>query len=173
MTGAFPNPGEWPDVTEGTYERLVKLARLRLVGFERHAEDVVANAFIKWRGIPPEKASTARIEQVVKTEAMSLLRSERRLRQREQAVTTDRSSEHSAWTRSLNEMQELRHALVDTCTKNNIELTRFEVEFLDLTMAGFDHYAIVRHTGVTRYEVRKARDKWRRVIKQMSEEGYP
>jgi tetrahydromethanopterin S-methyltransferase subunit A len=85
MTRKEYTPEEWPDV-RGDYQRLVGLARRRLVGFEHHAEDVVTRAVMKWATIPAAKKPVARIEQVIKTEAYSVIRSERRLKEREGKV---------------------------------------------------------------------------------------
>ena len=89
--------GTWPALTRSAYSRLVQLAKCRLVGYEDHAEDVVSQVLIKWSALPPDRASVARIEQVIKTEASSWRRSEQRLHARERRAAADRAlgAEHN------------------------------------------------------------------------------
>ena len=159
-------PGRWPDLSEyGTYERLVKLARRRLVGCEHHAEDVVSRALMKWHTISPDKRGVARIEQVIKTEAYSVLRSEHRLRERETRFVRDPVCPSPAITqRDDHEICLLRRAMAETCKRHDITITTAEVEILELLFGGRTPSAVVRLTGLSRYEVRKARRKWQHIV---------
>ena len=161
-------PEQWPDV-RGDYERLVALARRRLIGFEHHAEDVVSRAVIKWAtSIPVEKKPVARIEQVVKTEALSWVRSEQRRRDRERKVAHDPTL-RSGQADAVDEIDRrlLRREIAQLCRRERRTLTPCDVEILELLFAGYSLSAIVRHTGLTRHEVKKARAMWRDILSRI------
>lgn len=166
MTRKEYTPEEWPDV-RGDYDRLVTLARRRLIGFEHHAEDVVTRALMKWARVPAHKKPVARIEQVIKTEAYSLLRSEQRLRDRERKVAYDPTLRSSADTVDEIDRCLLRKAIVQVCRREGLSLTPCDVEILELLFAGYSLSAIVRHTGLTRHEVKKSRAKWRDILSRI------
>lgn len=165
MTGKEYTPEEWPDV-RGDYDRLVSLAKRRLVGLEHHAEDVVARALMKWATIPAGNKSVARIEQVIKTEAYSVIRSEQRLQARQSRYVRDPTSAAGGAGRSSGDLEFclLRRAIVETCKREGIVLTQYDVEVFELLLAGYDMTGIGRCTGLSRYEVTKARAKWQNVL---------
>ena len=165
MTEQERKPGQWPDISEpGVYKRLVGLAKRRLVGYESHAEDVVSRVLIKWSTIPHEKASVARIEQVVKTEAFSFLRSETRAKERDTRVARDptsaigRSSIHG---QTGHELGLLRAALAETCKREKIPISTTDIEVIELLFAGHNLSSIARSMGISIYEVKKSRERWR------------
>lgn len=147
--------------------RLVGLARSKLGSYGSHAEDVVSRVLIKWTFIPAEKASVARIEQVVKSEALSLLRSESRLKHREARVASDpttptrRSVSHSA--EHEHEFIALRIALATTCKREHIGITPTDIEVLELLLAGHTLASTARAMGITSYEVKRSRARWQHV----------
>ncbi len=158
-----PNP--WPDLSRaGEYQRLVWLARRRLVGNEHHAEDVVSRAAIKWSRLPPAQRAVGHLEQVIKSEAYSLLRSEGRSRRREQTVADDPVRRPSSST-DTTDLRLLRVAIADTCRRQGITLTRRDVQFFELLVAGQTLAEAERTLGTSRYEIRKMRDTWRRILR--------
>ncbi|MEL7156145.1 MAG: hypothetical protein AAFN30_06040 [Actinomycetota bacterium] len=169
MTGTEHRSNNWPDLsTAGEYGRLVWLAKRRLVGHEYHAEDVVSRALMKWQGLPDRQRAVGRIEQVIKSEAYSLLRSENRARERERRVAADRSegsNNMEAGTTST-DLRLLREAIAQTCKREGITLTNRDVEFVELLLAGLNLSEAQRSMKASRHEVRKLRDKWRRVLRQ-------
>ena len=142
------------------------MARRRLVGFEQHAEDVVQRALIKWQGISRTKAGSARIEQVVKTEALSILRSTHRTMARDTRVVTDPSSNigRSHSEQREREQVELTRALIETCKNERITVRRPDVEVLELLLAGYRTAEIVRSTALSRHTVRTSKRLWQRVV---------
>ncbi|MEM9132509.1 MAG: hypothetical protein AAF962_00020 [Actinomycetota bacterium] len=158
-------PHPWPDLsTTGEYQRLVWLARRRLVGHEHHAEDVVSLAAMKWSRLPPAQRAVGHIEQVIKSEAYSLLRSEGRSRRREQTVGEDRSRPPTGSTNTT-DLRLLRVAIAETCRRHRITLTRRDVHFFELLLAGQTLAEAERTMDTSRYEIRKMRDTWRRVLR--------
>ena len=167
MTGNGFTPGDWPRISERERERLVALARRRLGGYEHLADDAVSRTLMKWIRIPAHKKSVARIEQVLKTECWSILRSERRTRERETRAATDPSltsrGEHHV-EREM-EFRLLRRALAETCERERIRLTVLDVEVFELICCGFNLAEIARSLDAPRHEVRRAQMTWRQVIK--------
>ena len=166
MTAQDLRPGEWPDISApGVYQRLVGLARRRLVGYEGHAEDVVSRVLVKWSSLSTTKRSVARIEQVVKTEAYSLLRSERRLRDRELRAVADPAVSAAVQSHGerAREVALLRLALAETCRREKIHLAPLDIEIFELLLAGFSLTGAAQATGSTMHEVRRSRDRWRHV----------
>lgn len=166
MVGREHPPGEWLDLSEpGEYQRLLRLARRRLVGHEHHAEDVVSRAVVKWRSIPAHMLGVARIEQVIKSEAYSVLRSEQRWRARDTRFVGDPSL-HPSWASGAtdHELSILRRTLAETCKQHRISITDLDVEVLELLFAGLAISAVVRVTGMPRHRIRQSRDKWKRVL---------
>ena len=167
MKGQEHLPGEWLDISDrGEYQRLVRLARRRLVGHEHHAEDVVSRAVIKWSTISPEKQSVARIEQVIKSEAFSVLRSEDRSRHRETRVVHDRASGVGGRGQGFGdpELCLLRRALAETCKRESIPITTVDVEVIEALFAGCNVTTIARLMGLTRHEVRRSKRRWQSVV---------
>lgn len=159
----------WPDIGgPSEYRRLVWLARRRLIGHEHHAEDVVSRALIKWSGLPDRQRAAGHLEQVIKTEAHSLLRSEQRSRSREQRVSGDRSQppEGSDGCRRDIDLRLLRNAIAETCKTHGISLTARDVEFIELLLAGLNLTQTQHAMEASRYEVRKLRHKWQRILRQ-------
>ncbi|MGF1597203.1 MAG: hypothetical protein ACFCVK_09780 [Acidimicrobiales bacterium] len=170
MTGQEHLPGRWIDISSAEeYSRLLRLARRRLVGKEHHAEDVVQRALMKWAAIPTHKRGVARIEQVIKSEAYSWLRSEKRATARDTAVHTDPSSPMAGdrFGTVDDERIVLMRAIVETCRRHGITVRRSDVEILELLMAGYSLSDIVRETGLSRHEVRSSRRMWKDVIGRM------
>jgi DNA-directed RNA polymerase specialized sigma24 family protein len=170
-------PGEWPDPNEWGYDRLVNLARRRLVGHEYLAEDVVSLALMKWSRLPPDKASVARIEQIIKSEAYSMLRSEQRRREREARVAHDRSSPgcfhrpgQYVTDPGDQALSLLRQTLVATCKREKILITAADIEVLELLFSGCSPSEVARITGLGRYKVRKSRLRWASVLAKIEAE---
>jgi hypothetical protein len=160
-----PVPGQWLDISDpGRYQRLVKLARRHLVGREHHAEDVVSRALIKWTTISADRASVARIEQVIKSEAHSLRRSEDRLANRENRVGSDRSLARST-DYGNPDLALLRVALADTCRREHISMTAADIEVLELLFAGLSVEGTARIMDLARHQVKSSRTKWRLVVR--------
>lgn len=160
-------PGKWPDLSEPQeYRRLVALARRRLVGHEHHAEDVVSRAIIRWYAIPAEKGGVAQIEQVIKSEAYSLLRSEGRASNRDTAAFRDRGLALGDCYRATvdPDIVVLRRAIAHYCHEAKISLDASDVEVLELLFAGYSMAEIVRTTKLTRYDVKRSRALWRRIL---------
>lgn len=167
-------PGVWPEISEqDEYERLVRLARRRLVGYEHHAEDVVSRALIKWASIPSHKRSVARIEQVLKTEAYSLLRAEHRARERDTRVASDPSLRSKVATQTQGDVDYrlLRQALAEACRQERVRLSTIDVQVIEMVFAGFNLAEIERSLGVPRHEVRRSRNKWRRLAQLVLSDG--
>lgn len=165
-------PNHWPDLGRpGEYQRLVWLARRRLIGHEHHAEDVVSRAAIKWSRLPPAQRAVGHIEQVIKSEAFSFLRSEGRSRRRERTVAEDRSRQPYG-SSDATELRLLRTAIAETCRRHRITLTRRDVRFFELLVAGQTLAEAERTMQTSRYEIRKMRDTWRRVLRlTLDEQG--
>jgi hypothetical protein len=164
-------PGEWPDISiPGTYRRLVQLARKRLHGSEHHADDVVSRALIKWIGIPADKAGTARIEQVIRSEAYSLLRSESRLHERERRAADDRLPAIT----DVGDDEDLglvmlRRAMNGALARHDIQIATDDLAILDLLWAGETVAGVAAQLGLSRYAVRQSRERWRRVVRLADE----
>ncbi len=168
MLGKQHQPGKWPDLSEPQeYRRLVALARRRLIGHEHHAEDVVSRAVIRWYAMSAEKNGVAQIEQVIKSEAYSLLRSERRARNRDTASLTDRGLGRGDGDRAMidPDIVVLRRAIAHYCVANGIVLGASDVEVLELLFAGYSMAEIMRTTNLSRYEVKSSRALWRRILR--------
>ncbi len=171
-----PEPGEFPDISQpADYARLVALARRRLVGFEQHAEDVVSLALIKWARIPADRRGIARIEQVIKSEAYSFLRSERRARERDTRSVSDRSLAVGATSRAhtAQDAVELRQALAETIRSSGVTVTATDVEVFELLLSGLSPSDIVRRTSLTRHQVRKSRKLWQKLLRRTLAEPAP
>ena len=165
MTTPDHIPGQWPELTDDEYRRLVRLAKRRLVGHHHHAEDVVSRAIIRWRDLPAAKQGVARIEQIIKSEAYSLLRSEHRSRLREQKSIHDRSSPgNDAHGNDIGELGLVRQMLADACRQQHFTPTVADIEVIELLFAGYRIADIVRVTGLSRYEVKRSRERWRRIL---------
>jgi hypothetical protein len=164
-----PEPGKFPDISKrAEYARLVALAKRRLVGLEHHAEDVVSLALIKWSRISSERRGVARIEQVIKTEAYSLIRSERRARDRDTRAHADRSLNATGSVRPHNDHDAvlLRRSLVETSLREGVVLRSVDLEVLELVLAGFSPAEIVRRTDLTRHQVRRSRRTWQDLLRR-------
>ena len=157
-------PGEWPsNLAYDDYQRLVRLAERRLVGYEQHAEDVVSRALMKWAKISPEKASVAHIEQVIKTEAYSVLRSMNRSRVRETGHALHQSGDGDRPAEERNYVL-LRQAMAETCIRHRITITTVDIELLELLLAGLTQEQACRDMGLSRHQVRCSRAIWQRVV---------
>jgi DNA-directed RNA polymerase specialized sigma24 family protein len=164
-----PEPGRFPDISKRSdYARLVALAKRRLVGLEHHAEDVVSLALIKWAKISSDRRGIARIEQVIKTEAYSFIRSERRARERDTRAHTDRSLTTDGQDRPHNEHEAvlLRRSLAETSKREGITITDVDREVFELMLVGFRPSEIVRRTDLTRHQVRRSRQMWQQLLRR-------
>lgn len=172
----LPDPSSdrawFPDILKrGEYQRLVALARRRLVGLEHHAEDVVSQAMIKWANIRPERRAVARIEQIIKTEAFSLIRSERRWRNRDTRATGDPTNPIAGNSRTFTDQEVVvfRQTIAEAIKRTEVPVTRQDLEVLELLMAGFSLSDIVRRTGMTRYQVRRSQGRWKVILRTLNE----
>jgi DNA-directed RNA polymerase specialized sigma24 family protein len=164
MAGQEMRPGEWPDISvSGAYQRLVALAKRRLAGYESHAEDVVSRVLVKWQSLSTEKQSVARIEQVIKSEAYSLLRSEQRLKDREVRAVADPAASSGALAANerAHDVGMLRMALAETCRRSGIPMSIVDVEVLEMLLAGYNLAETAQATGLSIYEVKRSRARWR------------
>ena len=166
MTWKEHIPGEFPDISRGEYQRFVALAKRRLVGFEHHAEDVVSQALMKWTRISASRRGVARLEQVIKSEAYSFLRSERRSRDRDTRVFADPSLPAAGPSRPHNDHDVvlLRLAIAETSRRVGISLTTEDVEVFELLNAGYNLSDIVRLTDLSRHNVKSSRRKLQELI---------
>jgi hypothetical protein len=168
MAQRSDEPNSWPDVAgRGVYARLVALARRRLVGYEHLAEDVVSRSMVRWTAISPDRLAVARIEQVIKSEAYSVLRSEKRARNREARVSGDPANPvlGTASRPGAEELVELRVAIAETCRRENIGIAEHDVEVLELLFAGHTMSEVVRLTGLARHTVKQSRRTWQQVLR--------
>lgn len=163
--------GEWPDLSNAAdYRRQVDLARRRLIGYGHHAEDAVSRAVLRWLRIPADRSDVARLEQLVKSEAATIRRSDDRAHGRERRRAGDRALTHrvsSEW-REL-ETRLLRQALLDTAQRIGLVITDVDEAVLDLVFDGFRLAEAGRELGLTRYEVRRAQERWRVVVRHQRE----
>jgi hypothetical protein len=118
---------------------------------------------MKWSMLPVDKQAVARIEQVIKSEAYSLLRSEHRLHNREARLTGDPTSSAGGPSPSQSdyELGLLRVALAAACEDGRLVITVVDIEVLELLFAGHNLTSTARLTGLSIYEVKKSRDRWR------------
>lgn len=161
-------PGEWPHVGPKEYRRLVRLAKRKLAGNDHLAEDVVQLAMIKWTTIPSDK-ERARIEQVVKSEAISALRSELRARERDTRASCDPSLskvEHNLGQEER-DLRLLRTALAQAAAREASPVNSADVEILELLFAGSTITETVRLTGLSRSAVRRSRRMWQRIARRV------
>ena len=160
-------PGQWPsNLSHDDYRRLVLLAERRLVGYQQHAEDVVSRALMKWAKISPEKAGVAHIEQVIKTEAYSVLRSLSRSRVRDTGHALHQSGDGDPAAEERNYVL-LRQAMAETCIHHRITITTVDTELLELLLAGLTQEQTRRVMGLPRHQVRRSRAIWQRVVQLM------
>lgn len=161
-------PGQWPHFGPAEYRRLIRLAKRKLAGNDHLAEDVVQRAVIKWTTISADN-ERARIEQVVKTEATSALRSELRARERDTRATCDRSfsKDASQSSQAERDLRLLRLALAQAAAREGIPLTSADAEVLELLFAGSTITETVRLTGLPRSLVRRSRSTWRRIASRV------
>ncbi|MCP3990538.1 MAG: hypothetical protein GY724_15780 [Actinomycetia bacterium] len=142
---------------------MVRLATRRLVGYEQHAEDVVSRALMKWANIPADRASVARIEQVIKTEAYSTLRELGRSRARDTSYALHPAGDADP-DAAARDYFVLRRAMVETCKRHNFTITTTDVELLELLMAGLTQEQAAKAMELPRHRVRRSRKLWQRVL---------
>jgi DNA-directed RNA polymerase specialized sigma24 family protein len=167
-----PRPGEWAELTGPQYQRLLALARRRLVGYEHHAEDVVARAMRRWLKIPKDHPS-ARIETIINSEAKSLLRSEKRLAARQRRATDDRSSPLWAGRAEQNQfdLALVRAEIGQVCQRFASQISTVDVEVLEHLFAGFTIAETARSMELQRHEVKRSRFRWRTLLTAATEEA--
>ncbi len=159
-------PGEWIDISlPGTYRRLRQLASRRLGGNHHHADDVVARALIRWVMMPKDTTHKARIEQVIISEAYSLLRSEARIRGRERRAGTDPTRAMASWTAPETDVPILRHSLSEALEQQESEFENDDLEVLEFLYTGYSIAEICRATDFSRYYVARSRAKWQRLLR--------
>lgn len=162
-----PRPGEWYAVESvQEYRRLAHLARRRMIGVcEHEAEDVVSLAAEKWRRISPEKAGVARMEQVVRSESDSMVRSAGRRLARDHNATVDPSLSPRA--RATEKFNLLFLALEQTADALGIELTDDDRLVMVMLFAGYSITAIEEHSDLTRHQIRTSKTRWQAVATAM------
>lgn len=160
-----PVPGTWVRLSPTAYRRLVRLAKFKLGGSQASAEDVVSRAIIRWRSIDPQKRGVARIEQVVKSEAASLSRSEWRRRSRESLYSTDRS--RSPWAPTEIHMSLLLQDLEHVADTVGIAISESDRQLLEVLIDGVPMTHAANSLGLTRHQARRSRDQWRLVFQSI------
>lgn len=165
-----PTPGEWFDISGPQYQRLVSLARRRLVGYEHHAEDVISRALERWLAVPTDHPS-ARIETIITSEAYSLLRSEKRRSDRERKVVTDRSSivGNDSHVTTDGGLSLLRTMLVEACFQHGIAIKSLDIEVLELLLSGYSLAEICRLLGLSRHIIKRSRSRWQLALAHLFE----
>ena len=167
MNDSQTPPGQWHEFDRNEYKRLLSLARYRLGQNYHHlADDVVMRTLIKWRQLSPESKARARIEQVIKTEALSVIRSERRLKAREIRAGEDRAlapSQRPSDSTDRNSA-ELRVLIAHACKKHRIQLTALELEIYEFLNAGLSLSEIERQLHLRRHKVRQIKERWQLVL---------
>ncbi len=159
-------PGTWPKLSKEGHDRLVRLARRRLVGWEADAEDVVHVAYIKWASLSSSAADVARIEQVIKSTAESWRRSDKRRSAREakyemgQARVPDDLAELTEVELSLMVGELELFAL-----RVGISIEQTDLEVLRSLLAGISMTQIARNMNQRRTDIRKIKGRWQLVWK--------
>lgn len=156
---------QFPDRLD--HARLVALAKRRLGGLDDHAEYVVSLALMKWARISADRRGVARIEQVIKTEAYSFIRSERRSRERDTRAVNDRGLAIGGTGRPYSDydLVVLRNALAETIQRMGATVTAGDIEVFELLVEGFSPSEIVRRTDLTRHQVRRSRLLWQELLR--------
>jgi DNA-directed RNA polymerase specialized sigma24 family protein len=157
-------PGQWPTslLGHGDYRRLVALASRKLVGYGYLAEDAVSRALVRWSQLPAT-TQRARIETIVRSEALSLLRSEKRREHRESRVCRDPSSPVGRAAHG-DDGYLLRQVIVAHCRQKAIELSAADLEVFELLCAGATLAELTRELGMPRHRIKAIRDKWRSIL---------
>ncbi|MEM7340122.1 MAG: hypothetical protein AAF467_15810 [Actinomycetota bacterium] len=166
----WQTPGEWPTWLYGSeYDRLLALARRRLIGYEHLAEDVLSRAVIKWTSVPADRRGIARIEQIIKSEAHSVRRSENRARVRDTRSVTDAAfvARRDLEDQADLDLARLRLDLAVLCKQHNVVPTTVDVEVLEFLFAGCSLAETARILEMPRYDIRRCRDRWKRLIRLM------
>ena len=159
-------PGEWPNLAvPRSYQRLVALARRRMVGHELHAEDAVSRAVIRWARLSSDLQTVARLEQVVASEANSIVRSEGRRRDREERSARDPTLHPSLVTRDSEEQVVVAIVIGQSMRRSTAPFTDLELLILDLLRAGLTTAEICRRHNLSRYYVGQVRRQWRLVLR--------
>lgn len=162
-----PRPGHWPDISGPYYRYLLGVARRWLVGHEHEAEDVVDRAIERWRRVNPDHPS-ARLEMLIRSEALSLLRSDDRRRRREQRAAGARSIASTSDLTQESSLDLLRWELARTCQRDGIEMSATDIEVLELLLAGHTLAETARMMGVERHVVKRSRRRWQPVVEKTS-----
>ncbi len=157
----------WKTLDDSDRLRLEALSRRRMrTVCEHEAPDVVNRALIKWLSIPDHKLDVARIEQVVKSESDSAVRSTQRRLTRDHRSTTDRHL--TAAVRSTEGFGLLLLALLQTADAIGVEPTEFDLRVLLLLFAGYSMSAIEELVPEkTRHDIRKSRGTWQEITTAM------
>lgn len=166
MSGKQGRRARWYVPSDAEYRRLVRLAERRLVGQQRDAEDVVSRALIKMAHLPKRQRARARIEQIIKTEAYSVLRSEGRAIERDRRAATDRglSGDGEARIDPAQELVLFRRTLGEAVLRSGEPITDFDTTVIELALAGLNQAEIERSLGCTRSEVRSSVRRWARIL---------
>jgi len=146
----------WQD---GSYQRLVNLARSRLGGITHLAEDAVQEALISWHRSDAANNPRARIETIVISRSHDLRRQLDRSHKREANAMIDG---HSA---TPDADQALETSALRLAAHQNYEATwggadDLDYEVLELLLAGFNQLDIGRRLNLTRSMVRSSVKRW-------------
>ncbi len=161
-----PRPGEWMALSDQQYERLVRLARRRLVGWELHAEDVVSRALLRWQAMPRD-LPRARIETLIRSEAYSVLRSEKRRSEREHRASNDRATAFNHLAHQLvagDALPTIKLDIARACRQSGIPISALDLEVLELLFAGYTVADATRAMALPRHVVKRSRERWRQIL---------
>ncbi len=155
-------PGRWPELSRSGYSYLVRLAEIRLVGYESGAEDVVANSLVKWQSIDAAKAGVARIEQVIKTEAASWRRGEERRRARERRSAQDPTIGFAVQSSTPLELEAVLvgETLNTTLERENVPVSEKDLQALEMLYDGHWMSSVSAELCTSRHSIRRSRQVW-------------
>ncbi len=159
-------PGTWPSLSKAGHERLVWLARRRLVGWEADAEDVVHLTYVKWASLSGSTADVARIEQVVKSAADSWRRSDNRRIAREAKYEGRRARSHDPEADYTEiDLSLMVRELELLAIGFGVSISETDLKILRHLLDGESMTQIAAAMNRSRYEIRQARGRWQHVWK--------
>ena len=153
----------WQD---GSYQRLVNLARSRLGGITHLAEDAVQEALISWYRSDAANNPRARIETIVISRSHDLRRQLGRSHKREANAMIDGPSATPDADQAL-ETSALRLAAHQSYRAAWGEVEGQDGEVLELLLAGFNQVEVGRQLDLTRSMVRSSVRRWRLALDQV------
>lgn len=166
-------PGEWPTLTRAGRRRLTWLAERYLIGWPHAAEDVVVDACVKWAAMKPRFGSRPRLEQVVKTTAISWSRSEQRRLARQGRHIEYAGAERSNLDQVSHEM-DLRLMVQEVTVSAvgaGLRIDDLDRLILRLLLDGESMAEVSRRLGCGRSRVRTSRLLWQRAWAQYSRQA--